>query len=99
MCRLPEGWPTHGAITAESLVVRYRPDMEPVLDGLSFTVEGTPLPPRLLSYAPFPCSNDVVNTPCWRVVLHLVNPLSNSLVTDLSVLRAPLRCLDDNYPA
>ena len=43
-CRLSQSWPTDGAIRAESLVVRYRPDMEPVLDGLSFSVKGASQP-------------------------------------------------------
>lgn len=29
--RPPPAWPTQGAITAERLVVRYRPDLDPVL--------------------------------------------------------------------
>eukprot|EP00897_Mesotaenium_endlicherianum_P000582 jgi/Mesen1/10524/ME000083S10028 len=39
-CRPPPGWPFAGAIAAVDVVVQYRPDLEPVLKGLSFTVEG-----------------------------------------------------------
>ena len=38
--RLPGSWPNKGAIVAESLVVRYRPELDPVLDGLSFSIAG-----------------------------------------------------------
>jgi len=38
--RLPAGWPTDGAIEVQSLEVRYRPDLEPVLNGISFAVKG-----------------------------------------------------------
>ena len=39
--RLPEVWPSDGAIDVQSLVVRYRPELDPVLNGLSFSVRGT----------------------------------------------------------
>ena len=38
--RLPGSWPNRGAIVAESLVVRYRPELDPVLNGLSFSIAG-----------------------------------------------------------
>jgi ABC-type multidrug transport system fused ATPase/permease subunit len=34
---LPD-WPTQGAITVENLVVRYRPELDPVLRGITFSV-------------------------------------------------------------
>ena len=34
------GWPQHGAIQVQDLVVRYRPELEPVLKGISFSVRG-----------------------------------------------------------
>jgi ATP-binding cassette, subfamily C (CFTR/MRP), member 1 len=37
--RPPKAWPSAGEISVESLVVRYRPDLPPVLQGLSFSVE------------------------------------------------------------
>lgn len=37
--RPPLGWPQSGSITAVQLVVRYRPDLPPVIQGLSFTVK------------------------------------------------------------
>jgi len=40
--RLPAGWPVDASIVAESLVVRYRPDLDPVLNGLSFSIRGAP---------------------------------------------------------
>ncbi len=40
VCRLPEVWPSAGAIDVQSLVVRYRRDLDPVLNGISFTVKG-----------------------------------------------------------
>ncbi len=48
--RLPAAWPTNGAIDVQSLVVRYRDDLEPVLDGINFSVQGaaftgSPTPP------------------------------------------------------
>ena len=46
LSRLPAGWPVDASIVAESLVVRYRPDLDPVLDGLSFSIRGAP-PPQL----------------------------------------------------
>lgn len=36
----PTAWPTEGAIQVRSLVVRYRPELDPVLKGLSFDVHG-----------------------------------------------------------
>ena len=40
MCRLPEVWPSDGAIAVQSLVVRYRSDLDPVLNGITFSVKG-----------------------------------------------------------
>ena len=37
-------------IVAESLVVRYRPDLDPVLNGLSFSIKGASLAHRQQSY-------------------------------------------------
>jgi ATP-binding cassette subfamily C (CFTR/MRP) protein 1 len=37
---LPRGWPSYGALAVENLVVRYRPDLPPVLRGVSFAVDG-----------------------------------------------------------
>ena len=34
------GWPQQGAIEVQQLVVRYRPELEPVLKGISFSVRG-----------------------------------------------------------
>lgn len=34
------GWPQQGAIDVQQLVVRYRPDLDPVLKGLTFSVRG-----------------------------------------------------------
>ena len=36
---LPE-WPTRGQLSVEDLVVRYRPELDPVLHGISFEVRG-----------------------------------------------------------
>ncbi|MEW5309623.1 MAG: hypothetical protein WDW38_001500 [Sanguina aurantia] len=36
--RPPTSWPTAGAIVVSNLEVRYRPELEPVLQGLSFSV-------------------------------------------------------------
>ena len=36
--RPPPGWPAAGAVTVAGLVVRYRPDLDPVLRGVSFDV-------------------------------------------------------------
>ncbi|XP_062162854.1 ABC transporter C family member 12-like isoform X2 [Alnus glutinosa] len=36
--RPPPGWPSSGSITFEDVVLRYRPELPPVLHGLSFTV-------------------------------------------------------------
>lgn len=38
--RPPPGWPSKGAITVENLRVRYRPELEDVLKGVSFSVSG-----------------------------------------------------------
>ncbi|PWY79218.1 ABC transporter [Aspergillus heteromorphus CBS 117.55] len=35
----PAAWPTRGKVEVEDLVVSYAPDLPPVLDGLSFTME------------------------------------------------------------
>jgi hypothetical protein len=43
LCRPRKGWPERGAITAEKLVVRYRPGLDPVINGLSFNIKGTQL--------------------------------------------------------
>ncbi len=34
----PQQWPQRGVIKVEGLVLRYRPELDPVLKGLSFTV-------------------------------------------------------------
>jgi ATP-binding cassette subfamily C (CFTR/MRP) protein 1 len=34
------GWPQHGSIEVQQLVVRYRPELDPVLKGLTFSVRG-----------------------------------------------------------
>lgn len=36
--RPPPGWPSSGSIVFEDVVMRYRPELPPVLHGLSFTV-------------------------------------------------------------
>lgn len=36
--RPPPGWPSSGSITFEDVVLRYRPELPPVLHGLSFTI-------------------------------------------------------------
>lgn len=36
----PENWPTKGEVTFDGVTVRYRPELPPVLDGVSFHVEG-----------------------------------------------------------
>ncbi|KAJ7969064.1 ABC transporter C family member 2-like [Quillaja saponaria] len=36
--RPPPGWPSSGSITFEDVVLRYRPELSPVLHGLSFTI-------------------------------------------------------------
>jgi ABC-type multidrug transport system fused ATPase/permease subunit len=36
----PPGWPSQGAISARHLEVSYRPDLPPVLHGISFDVAG-----------------------------------------------------------
>jgi len=38
--RPPPGWPAQGAIEARNLVVKYRPELDPVLQNLSFSVRG-----------------------------------------------------------
>lgn len=35
--RPPSGWPSEGVITAKNLVVRYREDLDPVLQGINFS--------------------------------------------------------------
>ncbi|GAU16434.1 hypothetical protein TSUD_117830 [Trifolium subterraneum] len=39
--RPPPGWPTKGSIEFENVVLRYRPELPPVLHGLSFVVPST----------------------------------------------------------
>uniref|UniRef100_A0A803QEB7 ABC-type xenobiotic transporter n=1 Tax=Cannabis sativa TaxID=3483 RepID=A0A803QEB7_CANSA len=39
--RPPPGWPSSGSIKFESVVLRYRPGLPPVLHGLSFTISPT----------------------------------------------------------
>lgn len=39
--RPPLGWPSSGSIEFEDVVLRYRPELPPVLHGLSFTVSPT----------------------------------------------------------
>ncbi|XP_074357974.1 ABC transporter C family member 2-like isoform X2 [Apium graveolens] len=36
--RPPPGWPSHGSIEFEDVVLRYRPELPPVLHGLSFKI-------------------------------------------------------------
>jgi hypothetical protein len=38
--RLPAVWPSDGAVDVRSLVVRYRRDLDPVLNGITFSVRG-----------------------------------------------------------
>ena len=38
--RPPEDWPQQGSIRFENLVVRYRPELPPVLHSLSFATKG-----------------------------------------------------------
>ncbi|GIL72743.1 hypothetical protein Vretimale_4441 [Volvox reticuliferus] len=38
--RPPKSWPSEGAISVKDLYVRYRPELEPVLHGLTFEVSG-----------------------------------------------------------
>lgn len=38
--RPPASWPQEGAITVQSLWVRYRPELDPVLRGVSFSIRG-----------------------------------------------------------
>ena len=37
--RPPSDWPTRGQITLDNLVVKYRPDLAPVLKGLSLSIK------------------------------------------------------------
>lgn len=37
--RPPQNWPSQGKITLNKLVVRYRPDLPPVLKGLSLSIQ------------------------------------------------------------
>ncbi|XP_062162979.1 ABC transporter C family member 2-like [Alnus glutinosa] len=39
--RPPPGWPSSGSIKFEDVVLRYRPELPPVLHGLSFTISPT----------------------------------------------------------
>ncbi|KAL3851518.1 hypothetical protein ACJIZ3_013400 [Penstemon smallii] len=36
--RPPPGWPSEGSVRFEGVVLRYRPDLSPVLHGISFTI-------------------------------------------------------------
>ena len=38
--RPPQEWPSKGQITLDNLVVKYRPDLPPVLKGLSLQIKG-----------------------------------------------------------
>lgn len=38
--RPPQHWPHQGAIQVDSLVVKYRPNLDPVLRGLTFSIKG-----------------------------------------------------------
>lgn len=38
--RPPSDWPSQGSIVAQNLTVKYRPELDPVLKGLSFTIKG-----------------------------------------------------------
>ncbi|KAI8807295.1 P-loop containing nucleoside triphosphate hydrolase protein [Cladochytrium replicatum] len=35
----PEGWPIHGAVEFKNLELRYRPELEPALTGVSFSIK------------------------------------------------------------
>lgn len=37
--RTPSGWPMKGAILATNVWIRYRPDLDPVLKGLTFKIK------------------------------------------------------------
>ncbi|GMH36556.1 hypothetical protein BSKO_04424 [Bryopsis sp. KO-2023] len=37
--RPPESWPSEGAVTVEDVWVKYRPELEPVLKGISFSIK------------------------------------------------------------
>ncbi|XP_038978323.1 ABC transporter C family member 2-like [Phoenix dactylifera] len=39
--RPPSGWPSSGAIKFQDVVLRYRPELPPVLHGISFTIEAS----------------------------------------------------------
>lgn len=39
--RPPPGWPSSGVIRFQNVVLRYRPELPPVLHGISFTVRGS----------------------------------------------------------
>ncbi|RRT52092.1 hypothetical protein B296_00034325 [Ensete ventricosum] len=39
--RPPPGWPSAGIIKFQDVVLRYRPELPPVLHGISFTIEGS----------------------------------------------------------
>jgi len=53
--RLPGSWPNKGAIVAESLIVRYRPELDPVLNSLSFSISG--------GHDALPCNLSLSNRP------------------------------------
>src|SRR3546814_103336 len=36
----PADWPSKGGVVADGIVLRYRPDLPPVLRGLSFEIQG-----------------------------------------------------------
>lgn len=37
--RPPRGWPMKGAVVVTNMWVRYRPDLDPVLKGLTFSIK------------------------------------------------------------
>ncbi|THU71177.1 hypothetical protein C4D60_Mb08t32790 [Musa balbisiana] len=39
--RPPPGWPSAGIVKFQDVVLRYRPELPPVLHGISFTIEGS----------------------------------------------------------
>ena len=60
--RPPADWPSRGQITLDSLVVRYRPDLAPVLKGLSLNIKaGEKVRPQLEAWALVP-----LPAPSWR---------------------------------
>ena len=38
--RPPQSWPSKGQITLDNLVVKYRPELPPVLKGLTLKIQG-----------------------------------------------------------